>query len=385
MSLSSPTLSTPKVSERFVPDSGTPAAAGPLVKAGLVIATLLICLLSLEAALRIMHRYPMDNSQGYFQEGGVSYVLKKNVKKEVVWPTVSFKVCTSEQGFRWKQTGPHPVGEKPYYVTLGSSDAFGNGLDYDKTFVGIVGDKLLQKDGVDMFNLAVAGHHLDEQIALFKQFASSTTNHPEAVMVVFNPLFIGGFDNIHKDCFVKRGDLFEKDGWRIAFTRKFLANTSAAYCFFRDGIRHLQQRYFERKDFELSFYIDRFSTHHRIHARETQAEFLQHINDLDNVIRGINAKPVFVYCPPVGVFVLNDLAAKGKVDPSLFDTRFFSDVVEGYCKDKGIDFINLEPLLEERYKKGEKLNFDADAHFNGPTSRLVGEALFNAVESARKR
>jgi hypothetical protein len=41
--------------------------------------------------------------------------------------------------------------------------------------------------------------------------------------------------------------------------------------------------------------------------------------------------------------------------------------------------VDLEPMLQERYDRGEKLNFDLDAHFNGPTSKAVGEYLYQSL------
>jgi hypothetical protein len=238
-----------------------------IAKGAVILSTLVACVIVLEAGLRVIGRYQMDNTKGYFEQGGISFVLKKNVNKHVAWPTMSFTVCTSDLGFRTKKPGPSEIGLRPYYVVLGASDAFGNGLDYEKTFVGVLAGKL-DRHGIDVVNMAVAGHHLQEQIALFKSFAQSTTNHPQAVITIFNPLFIGGYDDNHPNVIVRRGDLFDKDNWKIALARKFLQNTSAAYCFFRDAIRHLQQKYSGGEDAELSFYIKRFSAKHRIHQPE---------------------------------------------------------------------------------------------------------------------
>ena len=67
------------------------------------------------------------------------------------------------------------------------------------------------------------------------------------------------------------------------------------------------------------------------------------------------------------------------MDGSLFDTAFFADLARKHCEAEGIQFIDLEPLLQQRYDRGEKLNFDGDAHFNGPTSAAIGELLYEAI------
>ncbi len=350
-----------------------------LSKIGVVLVTLLFCIITLEVGLRATGRYHMGNLEGYFEQGGISYVLKKSVTKEVFWPTLKFSVHTSDLGFRSPKPGPQSIGGRPYYVILGASDAFGNGLDYEQTFVGIVAEKL-KDHNIDVVNLAVAGHHLQEQAALFKSFTASVTNPPQAVIIVFNPLLIGGYDDNHPDVVVRRGDLFEGSNWRIPLLRKFLANTSAGYCFLRDGIRNTQRRYFKGEDAPLSFYVERFSSSHRIHKPEKTADFLKNLQELEQFVRSLNATPIGVYCPPAGVFHVNDLAAKGKLDPSLIDTEFFVEVVRKHCQVEGIKFIDLNPPVQERFSKGEKLNFDSDGHYNGPTSLVVGEYLYDALK-----
>ncbi len=338
----------------------------------------LINLLVLEIGLRAVGRYRMDNSEGYFQRGGISYVLKKNVTKEVRWPTMSFTVHTSDLGFRAKKPGPQIVGERPYYVALGASDVFGNGLNYEDTFVGIL-DGRLEAHGIDVINMAVAGHHLQEQVALFKNFVSARTNAPRTVLLFFNPLLIGGFDDNHTDVLVKRGDLFQSDSWRTALLRKTLQNTSAAYCFFRDSIRSLQRRYSSQKEFALSFYTEKFSTSHPIRTPARSQEFLRNLDAFEQYVRGLNSELIYVYCPPAGAFLVDELKAKGRVDPQSVDTRFFVDLVRDHAQAKGVRFISLEPPAQERYGKGEKLTFDADGHFNGPTSRVVGDYLYKML------
>jgi hypothetical protein len=323
----------------------------------------------------------MGTIDGLLSSGGVSYVLKPNASKTIQWPTVSFNVYTSDLGFRTAQPGLHHFGDKPYYAVLGSSEVFGNGLNYEDTFVGVFA-RGMASNGVDVVNLAVPGHHLLEQVAVFNEFASAAKLGPKVVIVFLNPLFIGGYDDIHSDTMVRRGELFDREQWRIGFAKMILGNSSAAYCFFRDGMRSVQGRYFTRQDLALSFYIERYSTQHRIRQPEKTQDFIRRLKELENKIRGLGATPVCVYAPAVGGFLLNDLKAKGQLDGSLFNTAFFANLAQEHCAAEGIQFIDLEPLLQERYNRGEKLNFDGDAHFNAATSRVIGEYLYESLRLA---
>ena len=350
-----------------------------IAKCLVVVGTLVLCLAILEVGLRATGRYRIGNVGGFWEEGGISYRLKRNVSKRIEWPSMSFTVYTDDLGFRYKRPGPRQLGAKPYWAVLGSSEVFGNGLDYEQTFIGVLSEKL-ERDGIDVVNMGVGGHHLLEQKSIFEAYVSSATSHPQKVIVVLNPLFIGGYDDVHKDTTLKMGGLFPEDGWKLPLAKTILSDLSADYRFFRDKIRNAQATYFAQGDYSLSFYVERYSKKHPIRTTEKTEDFLRHLRDLEQRIRGIGATPVCVYSPAVGGFLLNELKAAGKLDGNLFDTEFFVDLAQRHCAAEGIEFVNLEPMLQKKYDKGDKLNFEADAHFNGPTSRVIGEYLYDALK-----
>jgi hypothetical protein len=344
-----------------------------------VFVTILASLAMLETGLRVTHRYPMGNTEGYFAQGGISYLLKKNVTKEVFWPSMSFTVHTSDLGFRSPKPGHPDIGDRPYYAALGASDVFGNGLNYEDTFVGIFHDKILDH-GYGAVNLGIAGHHLLEQEALFTNFVHSMERPPDVVLVFFNPLFIGGFDDIHTNVTVRRGDLFPNNAWKVALLRKILSNTSMAYCFWRDGVRRTQQKILPNRESALSFYIERFGSDHPIHLPGRRREFLDHLKRFGAFIKRTGATPIYIYCPPAGTFLVNDLTSKGQLKKGLIDTQFFVDIVREHCSEENIRFVDLTPVVQKRFDSGEKLNFEADGHFNKATSRLVGEFLYDVLK-----
>jgi hypothetical protein len=357
--------------------AGRAALAQCLVVSG----TLVLCVAMLEVGLRATGRYRIGTLGGFLEQGGLSYRLKRNATKRIEWPTTTFTVHTDELGFRYKRPGPHPLGARPYYAVLGSSEVFGNGLDYEQTFVGVLGEKL-ERDGIDVVNMAVGGHHLLEQISVFEEYASSAASRPLKVIVILNPLFIGGYDDIHRDTVVRLGELFPKDGWRLPLAKMILADSSASYRFFRDTIRNAQLKYFSAGDYALSFYVERYAKAHPIRTAAKTEDFLGYMRRLERRIRGLGATPVCVFAPTVGGFLLNELRDAGKLDGNLFDTEFFVELSRRHCEAEGIQFVNLEPLLRQKYDRGEKLNFDSDAHFNGPTSRAIGEVLYGALSSS---
>jgi hypothetical protein len=196
-------------------------------------------------------------------------------------------------------------------------------------------------------------------------------------------LFIGGYEDVHKNVIVRHGMLFDKDRWKMPLAKTLLADSSAVYCFFRDSIRSIQSRYLSRPDYSLAFYVERYSTKHPIRMPEKTEDFLEHLRKLETTIRAAGARPVYFYSPTVGGFLLNELKAKGQIDGTLFDVEFYPELARKHTEAQGIDFIDLEPMLQEMYDRGEKLNFQGDAHFNGPTSRKVGEFIYESLKSVK--
>jgi hypothetical protein len=353
------------------------------IKTAIVVATLLLCLFALEVGLRVLDRYPTGSMEGHLRQAGVSYRLRTNCTKVVHWPTMHFTVYTDDHGFRFKAPGPRNIGVRAYYAVLGSSEVFANGLDYEQSFVGVLAQHL-EPRGLDVVNMGIPGQAFMEQSLQFQEFTRSSGAAPKKVLICLNPILIGEYDNMHEDVAVHHGELFYKDNWRLPLLKMMLSRSSTTYCFFRDGIRNAQLQYLPRKDVSASYYIEKYSTDLPIHRPEKTADFLKRLKELEDYVRSLNATPVCIYNPTVGGFLLDKLKAEGKVDGRLFDTQFFSRLAQKHCEAEGIQFINVEPFLQKKYDKGEKLNFDLDSHYNAPTSRAIGDFIYQALEAGAK-
>jgi len=391
-----PILNMDDVRTTSSPLGGAAAASGPgfvpkrgrgalLVKGLFVVGTLVVSLAMLEVGLRAVGRHRSSPLVGYWEPGGVSFRLKKNVTRTTYWPTTQFTVHTCDLGFRARQAGPRRLGGRPYYAILGSSEIFGDGLDYEQTIAGVLAERL-ERHGIDVVNMAAPAQVLIEQSTTFKDFAESGRRpKPDIVLICLNPVVVAGYDDTHKDLTVEMGRLYAKDNWRIPLIKNWLESISADYSFFRDTFRNVQRKFFSRKDYDLSFYSEIYGRQQPVRTPAKTQDFLKHLKELEDYIRSLKARPVCVYTPTVGGFLLNKLKAEGKVDGRLFDTSFFPELIEAHCRAEGIQFINLEPFLKPRYDRGEKLNFDLDAHFNAPTSLVIGEFLYDSLKPGDRR
>jgi hypothetical protein len=204
---------------------------------------------------------------------------------------------------------------------------------------------------------------------------------PRGVLICLNPQMISEYDDRHENVTVRFGYLFAGKSGKTALVKRILENKSTAYCFFRDGLRNMQARLFGSKDLDVAYYFDKYSKTNAIRSSARREDFLKHLRALEDDIRKLNATPVCVYCPTAGGFALNKLKADGKLDGRDLDTSFYPELVKAHCDEDGIQFINLEPVLQKLFDDGKKLNIELDGHFNAPTSKVIGEYLYESLRT----
>ncbi len=207
-----------------------------------ILMTALACLIMLELGLRAIGRSPTNMADGIADQYRDSFRLKRNITKVMKFPAFTYTVHTNEYGFRDRTVGPKGLSGRPFCVFLGASDVFGNGVDFEDSFVGIFAAEA-SKQGLEVLNLAVGGHYFLDQEALLRDFMDSTGLRPRTVFHCVNALHIPKFDRRNTNIIVKNGYVIDRDGWRIAYLRLMAGNISSAFCFFRDGIRRIQERY----------------------------------------------------------------------------------------------------------------------------------------------
>jgi hypothetical protein len=344
-------------------------------KGVIIIFTVLTCMVMLELGLRATGRIPTNTTDGIAEEFGDSFRLKKNITKQFNYAAYSFTVYTNAYGFRDKSTGEKDLKTHPFLAFLGASDVYGNGVDFQNTFVGIFAQEASQR-GFEVINLAVGGHYFLDQEDLFKDFIKKTGFRPSTVFLCANALHIPKFDRRNHNIIVKNGYAIDRNGWRIAYLKLLAGENSAAYCFFRDGIRRVQQRYlkYELKEDSVEF-LQIYSKSNKIRDPERIKEFYSYLIDFSRYCRENGISLVIVYLPLSDSFNLKGLVRKLGADPEKYDSTFYEKLIESYCRGNGIKLINIRPILERAYDEGREIRFKLDPHYNNYANRIVGEFL----------
>ena len=340
---------------------------------------IVICVAVLEIGLRSIGRQPTNTTMGIAEQWGSCFRLKENIEKTINWPAFSFTIYTNEFGFRDKEIGKRDIDKNPYYVFLGASEVFANGVNFEDSFVGIFAEHALKK-GVNVLNLAVGGHRFPDQDSLFKEFLSNAPKKPSICFNCVNELHIPKFDKKQENLIVKNGHVFEKHSWKSAYIRLLLGDHSAAYVFLRNNIRKLQEQYLNfRPSGNMPEFFQIYSKKNRMSNPDTIKQFENYLQGFEKYCYDSNITPIFVYLPITDSFDLNDLLKQHNENPEDYDPSYYSRLMEDYCQKYNSNLINLRPVLEKHHNDGKDLRFKLDPHFNMFSNRVIGEYLIQAI------
>lgn len=343
-----------------------------------VLPTVILCLAGLEVGLRVLGRLPSNTTDGFFEASAKSYRLRKNITKVSRSPSFTCTIHTNELGVRDRAPGPRPLAGKDYYAFVGDSLTFGNGVEYEESFVGVVG-ALAASRGVEVVNLAIGGHRLTDQEERLLDFLEAAPARPSHVVLMITSPLLDGFELRHSDVFIKNGYLFHRGSWIVPYLTVTLGNTSAAYSFLRDTIRKTQERFFPSGAKVARELISIYARDAALRRPEVAARLEARLTALDGEIRRYGATPIYVYLPSSADLRVGEFLKSTGGRPEDYDFELYRDLLAAHAAGAGLHFVDLTGPLEREHAKGERMSFAQDMHYNVPANRAIGEALFAAL------
>lgn len=344
--------------------------------------TFVICLIILEIGLRISGRSASNTYQGEFVQYRDFYRLKKNLVKVNDWSTYSYTTVTNSMGARDSIPREIDINEKPYIVFLGASQVFGQGVDYEESFVGIFARRAA-KEGYEVFNFAVGGHFLKEQEMIFRETLDSAERKPSLVVLGISSSSLNWFDTTHstlEPIMVKSGYLFYKSSWKKAYVRLIIKNTLSIYDFFRDVFWKLNAKWKmieigERLPKHFKLYTDES----RVGSAEEAAMAEEYLDSFEKYCEENGIRLIYMFVPLVDSFRIKSVAEELGDDPSSYHPAMYEKIMIDYSNRSGVPLLNPRPLLEKYYRDGVQLSFDRDPHYNEFANKAVGDYITEAV------
>lgn len=273
------------------------------------------------------------------------------------WFSGPFWVHTDELGLR---TGApchdHPPTAHeslvPDVLVLGDSEAFGSGLDFEKTTIGRLASALAPR-GLRVGNAAVIGHFPPNQRDLLADLMQRRAVRPRAILYCITPHAVGYADHLAK-AHVHKGTLFLNPPGRLQLIRKWLNAHSAAYVTLRDAFKHEDHgEQAHRETFDL--YCRHASDRHRQEIQDALAS-------IRSQAQSIGATLIVAYFPLAYELDLASLAqqfGRSTVDPSVP-----GDALRDAAAALAVPFIDLRLALREAIDEGEPLELRGDPHYS---------------------
>jgi len=339
--------------------------------------TIIFCFFLLEINLRLLGIFPTNMTEGIYEKNGNSYHLKRNVTKRINWPSFSYTICTNSFGFRDRRTGEIDLNQNSYYVFLGASDAFGNGVNYEDSFIGIFSD-FAQERGIKILNLSIGGHRFIDQELLFRQFLENISKKPLKLFFCVNPLTLSLFDAKYENILIKNGYLFEKNSWKLAYIKILVGDNLSSYCFFRDSLKKLYYNLIKSSKI-LPSHIKIYSKYNRMANDIIKMKFEQYLDNFELYCFQNQITPIYLYLPLIDAFTINELLSNFDKNPDDFDTSFYEKLIENHCQKRKIAFLSPQAVLKNMADKGISLRFTFDQHYNKTAHRVIGEYLIKEV------
>ncbi len=322
-----------------------------------------------------MGHTPSNVTEGLYEEYHDSFRLKKNITKVTTIPAYTYTIHTNSFGFRDKRTGERDIYNNDYNVFLGASEVFANGVNFEDTFVGIF-DAYASMHNIEVLNMATGGHYFLDQEYLLKEFLRSHARKPSRLFFCINDLHVPKFDMINNHLRVINGYVFPENEWFLPLIRLTLGNISSSYCYFRDGIRRAQAKWFDYKiSNDSRDFIELYSSNNRMRDPDMWRRFEAYIDNFNSYCRNLNVELILIYLPIIDSFNLHDYVIRYGMDPSNFSVSFYDDSIKEYCKKRKIKYVTCRPILQKHFNEGKQLRFALDPHYNIFANRVIGDYL----------
>jgi len=326
----------------------------------------------------MLGRKPSNMTDGIYAAEKGFYFLKPDIDKITRWPTHSFRIITNSYGFRDTKIGT-PGFFDEYYFFLGDSSVFGHGVDYAESYVGVLSEKMEQHN-VSILNLAVGGHHINDQLTFLRKTIGSTDLIPQKIFLGINPFFLYYFEDEHEDIITRNGYLFHKGSWLLPYLKIMAGNNSAAYCFLRDRMRIAQSQILPENHKENPVYFEVFSKSNEIMSLSMKEKMENVLYEYKKVADSFRAKLIIVYTPIGAHFYFEDLLGSYGEDSLDYDSGYYFRLLKDFCERNGLDFIDTTPELQSLYNSGVKLQLEIDAHYNGRANKIIGNFIYQHID-----
>lgn len=323
--------------------------------------------------LRALHEQAMAaNDPASLPHDHLGYVWRPHHKDEFTTGDFRFSYATDEHGFR----NPTPWPDQASVVVLGDSQAFAFGVDDERSWVRLLGQRL---PGRHVVNLGIIGAAPQQFRRVYETYGARL--RPEVVLVAFSPSNVLHSARLFDEWLAAgKPDRFDARRSRDLFAdgeAGGLTGTLRSYLGRSHAIRLLHHVLTGGGGASVTVEGDDGRVHlfpgRRERAAATAAagsedfeRVIEILRELHDEVRATGGEMLAVPFP-----------SKEEVHLPLLGRQPASLVAPFIAAFERLDIphVDLTPLLQERIADGERLFFEVDMHPNVAGYRLIAAAL----------
>ncbi len=286
------------------------------------------------------------------------------------WYSGAYSVYTDSLGFRVgaHEADVHGAGW-PEVLVLGDSQAFGQGVEYEDSVVGVFQARATSA-GISVADAAVNSHSLRNQVELAEWLLNERALKPRVVLVSLTSRNVAA-PAFYMRAFVHDGSLYNAPPSPFQLVRSWISTHSAAYLMVRNTLRGLMAT--ESTPEFLQIYE---TSHHGERLQELSGIMARLQNDL----APIHARLAFVYMPLVVESALDDQLARMAKPGQHLSAREPRALAEELAESLHAPLVDLTPAIQQARMQNAPLSLRGDDHYSQSLSKACGDRIYTALD-----
>ncbi|MBW2989051.1 hypothetical protein KY358_01900 [Candidatus Woesearchaeota archaeon] len=355
--------------------------------------SILVCVLILEAFLRITMQMP-DSCSLYKKDDILVYKNRANLDYTSTTKEFEVNYHTNDFGLREYSDYRYKKKEGIRVLTVGDSFTFGIGLDHEDTFQKLLEQKLKNNDiNASVINAGVSGYGSKQALELLR--LELKAYQPDLVIFSFYNNDVND-DMIYDSFTVEEGCLIKKD---MGSLKKNLYFHSRAYMLYQSsksylmfGIKPIRDMLYKIRNSLIKINLAKKATIaypilYKDYSKGLEAgwiESMKNIKEMDNLCKKNDCTFILAYIPSriqVNRRHREDYLERNKLSKEDFNFKKPSQMLAEFSKKNDIIYIDLWEGFDKMEVDDENIQiyYSFDPHFNKNGSDVISSILYDRL------
>lgn len=351
-----------------------------LAATAILLACVVISVPVAELAFRLAGVIPADQTAAVFRPfGSGSYRVRARAMSREDWASGPFWIYSDDLGLRCTADGTPSLraGDHIDTLVLGDSQAFGLGLDYERTVVGVMAG-LAAQEGRIVANAAVGGHFLRNQLEVARMLHDEQHLTFDRVAILLSSDRVATPEGYSTARVSEDGRLFGADPDAAARARLWIRTNLAIWGVVRGAYHNKIARHERSEEAPLEQY-------RRSNAPRFEEAWRRELRAGAEWAKSAGTRLIVVQLSDAYDFEVDAAARAHGAAWSDIDSDTPAAVWRKVCGELGIPLIEVRPALEPLKAQGKLLHLGSDFHYNADTSAVAGRFIWQALSADEPR